>query len=451
MEQTTENTTLNIPETDKPRLVIIGGGFGGLAVIRNLCRCAFQVIVFDTQNYNTFHPLLYQVATAGLQPDAIASPLRKEMWEGDDYHFRNLRVLSINTEHNALTTAAGAIRYDYLIIATGTRANYFGNQAMQQYTLPLKTIPDALNIRSQIMQMFERATIAPADQQQHFMSVAIIGGGPTGVEMAGALAELRKHVLWRDYPQLDLTKMNIYLLDGGPSLLPAMSARSGARALKDLQRMGITVLLNTMASSCDDQSLTLKDGTIIATRTVIWCAGVKPAIPEGIPDSWLEKGRILVDDYCRVPACPNVLAIGDIALHKSLQFPKGLPGVAQPAMQMGSYLGKNLARIHRQEAIKPFRYFNKGDLATIGRVKAVADFPGNIRFSGHIAWFIWLFIHIAYLVSFRNKLVVFATWCWSFFTYEKGNRLIIRPFFRQTNKTEKQDPATGKSITAVKA
>jgi NADH:ubiquinone reductase (H+-translocating) len=431
MNEQIEVLTLNIPDTDKPRLVIIGGGFGGLATIRNLRKCAFQVVVFDERNYNTFQPLLYQVATAGLQPDAIASPLRKEMWEGADYHFRHLKVLTIDSTTNTLSTIAGKISYDYLIIATGTRANFFGNKQLQQYTLPLKTIPDALNIRSQIMQMLEMATITPPEKQQEFMNIAIVGGGPTGVEMAGALAELRKHVLWRDYPQLDFSKMNIYLLEGGPVLLPAMSAESGAKSLKDLEAMGIIVRLNTLAASCDGQSLTLKDGSTIATRTIVWSAGVKAGIPTGVPDSWIESGRILVDDHCRVPTSPNVFAIGDVALQKSAAFPKGLPGVAQPAMQMGAYLGKNLGKMHENKPVKPFHYFDKGSLATIGRAKAVADFPGNLKFSGRIAWFIWLFIHIAYLVSFRNKLVVFATWCWNFITYEKGNRLIIRPFFRK--------------------
>lgn len=426
------NLSLNIPSTDKLRVVVIGGGFGGINTIKHLRNKGFQVVLFDKNNYHTFQPLLYQVATAGLQPDSIAGPLRSIFKKKDDFHFRMLPILSIDPDRNTITTPLGDLLYDYLVIAGGSRPNFFGQQSIEQNTLTLKSVPDALNIRSQLMQVLEQAdmTLDPL-MRKSLLTIVLVGGGPTGVETAGALAELRHHVLPKDYPNLDFSEMSIYLVEGLPRLLPALSEKAGDRAKRYLQKMGVIVTLNTMVSDYDGTTLTFKNHSSIDTSTVIWNAGVQGEPMPGLKKEWVERGRILTDEHCRIAGKSNIFAIGDIALMKLEKYPKGHPGVAQVAIQMGTYVGKNLIQLHRGEKVKPFSYFDKGNLATIGRGKAVCDLPKNISFGGRVAWWIWLFIHITYLISFRNKLLVFASWVWNYFTFDKGNRLIIRPFVRK--------------------
>jgi NADH dehydrogenase len=430
--------SLHIPDSPKPRVVIIGGGFGGINTTKKLLRHGgYQVVLFDKHNYHTFQPLLYQVATAGLQPDSIAGPLRSIFKGQQDFYFRMFRVTGIDPENNMISTPAGDLRYDYLVIAGGTRPNFYGNAAVEQNALPLKSIPDALNLRSQFMQVLEQAELTDdAAERKSLLSVVLVGGGPTGVETAGALAELRKHILPKDYPALDFKEMKIYLVEGVNRLLPPMSEKAGKRAQRDLEKMGVIVKLNTMVDSYDGKTIFLKNQEPIPTSTVVWSAGVTSASFPGLKPEWLERGRILTDEQCRIKGSPgNIFAIGDIALMKLEKFPKGHPGVAQVAIQMGEYVGKNLPNIQARKAVKPFSYFDKGNLATIGRGKAVLDLPKNIFLGGRLAWWIWLFVHINYLISFRNKLLVFASWVWNYFTYDKGNRLIIRPYVKK--KTEK--------------
>lgn len=438
MQKITE-LSLNIPDTNKPRVIVIGGGFGGINAVKKLRGKGFQVVLFDKHNYHTFQPLLYQVATAGLEPDAIAGPLRKAFVKYEDFHFRTLKVLSVNPDTHSVSTIAGDLSYDYLIIANGTRSNFFGNKEIQKYSLPLKFIPDALNLRSQLMQIFERASMANnPDMLKSLLTIVITGGGPTGVEMAGALSELRKNILPKDYPGLNFEEMKIYLIEGLDRLLPAMSVQAGARAKKDLEKMGVIIKLSSLVSSYDGETITLKSGEQIQTQTVIWSAGVTGDIIPGLKPEWIEKGRLLTDEHCLIKGSSNIFAIGDIALMKTADYPKGHPGVAQPAIQMGNYIGKHLADFHKKAPLPPFKYFNKGSLATIGRGKAVADLPGNLHFGGRPAWWIWLFVHISFLISFRNKLLVMANWTWNYFTHDKGNRLIIRPFIREDDKIGKQ-------------
>jgi len=424
--------SLNIPDTGKPRVVIIGGGFGGINAAKKLRNKGFQVVLFDKHNYHTFQPLLYQVATAGLQPDSIAGPLRNILKGQEDFYFRLFKVSAIDPEKNRISTPAGDLSYDYLIIAGGTNPNFFGNQKMEQNALPLKSIPHALNLRSQFMQSLEQADLTKDPvTRKPLLTIVLVGGGPTGVETAGALAELRKHVLPKDYPALDFREMEIHLVEGLPRLLPAMSEKAGARAKKDLEKMGVKVRLNTMVESYDGVTIRFKDQDTIDTSTVVWSAGVKSGEFPGLKPEWLEKGRILVDEHCRIPQAPNIFAVGDIALMKGEKYPKGHPGVAQVAIQMGNFVGTNLTKLRNGSPVKSFSYFDKGNLATIGRNKAVLDLPRNIFLGGRIAWWIWLFVHITYLISFRNKLLVFASWVWNYFTFDKGNRLIIRPYVRK--------------------
>jgi NADH dehydrogenase len=429
---------LNIPDTQKPRVVIIGAGFGGLNTATGLSDDKFQVVLFDKHNYHTFQPLLYQVASAGLQADSIAGPLRNLFHKRKDFHFRMLKVLSVDTATNTINTSAGELKYDYLIIAGGAKTNYFGNENMKKFASSLKSIPDALNLRSQLMQLFEWASLnANPAIEDHLLNIVLIGAGPTGVEMSGALSELKKYILHKDYPRLDFNKMRIYLLEGLDRVLPPMSPRASARAQKDLEKMGVNIRLKTMVQDYDGETVTIKDGEPIKSFCVIWSAGVTGETMPGLPAEWAERGRLLTDLNCRIIGSNNIFAIGDIAMMKSDQYPKGHPGVAQPAIQMGKYIAKNLWALHHNEPVKPFKYFDKGSLATIGRGKAVADLPGNIMIGGRIAWYIWLFVHVNSLATFRNKILVMTNWIWNLFTYDKGNRLIIRPYIRKGDEKAK--------------
>jgi NADH dehydrogenase len=434
-----DKLSLNIPDTTKPRVVVIGGGFGGVNLIKKLPSALFQIVLFDRQNYNGFWPLLYQVATAGLEPDSIAEPLRKMFDEDtEDFHFRLVRVTGINPATRTVSTLIGDITYDYLVIATGTKSNFFGNEQIKQFAFPLKQIPHALNLRSQLLQAFEQASLIEDEAtRQSLLNIVIAGAGPTGVELAGALAEMRKHILPHDYPRVDFSKMNIYLVEGLDRVLPPMSPRSSARTHRYLAQLGIIIKVNTLVESYDGEVVRFRGGEEIRTQTLIWAAGVTGALIDGLPAEAVERGRLLVNEFNQVKGLDNVFAIGDIALMKAAGYPRGHPGVAQPAIQQGRHLAGNLERLLRNERMKPFKYFNKGDLAIIGRNRAVGDLPGNIHLGGFLAWVTWLLVHLYYLIGFRNKLVVMSNWVYRFFTYERGNRLIIRPFVRKGDKEGK--------------
>lgn len=394
-----------------------------------------QIVLFDKQNYNGFWPLLYQVATAGLEADAIAEPFRK-MFDGyEDFHYRMVRVSKIDPVSKTITTLIGDLHYDYLVIATGSKSNFFGNDQIKKYSFPLKTVPEALNIRSQFLQCFEQASVTtdPAERKS-LLTFVIAGAGPTGVEMAGSLAEMRRYVLPADYPGLDFSGMEIYVVEGLGKVLPPMSEEAGQKAQRYLEDLGVIVKLNTMVESYDGETVTFKGGESIRTQTLVWGAGVTGALIDGIPAESTEKGRILVDPINRVQGLTDVFAIGDIAFMKLEDYPKGHPGVAQPAIQQGVHLAKNLQHLIKGEPTKPFEYFDKGSLAIVGRSRAVADLPGNIHLGGFIAWMAWLFVHIWYLVGFRSKLIVFSNWMYRLFTYQRGTRIIIRPFVRKDDK-----------------
>lgn len=445
-----EKLSLNIPITTKPRVVIIGGGFGGMNLAKSLRDLDVQIVLFDKQNYNGFWPLLYQVATAGMEADAIAEPFRKMFDKRDDFHFRLMGVSKIDPVTRTISTMIGDLSYDYLIIASGTKSNFFGNKQIEKFSFPLKTIPEALNIRSHFLQCFEQASItADPKERQGLFNFVIAGGGPTGVEMAGSLAEMRKFILPDDYPGLDFSTMNIYLVEGGDRVLPPMSVEGSKKANGYLEELGVKLKLKTLVESYDGETVTFKGGEQIKTQTLIWAAGVTGALLEGIPADVIERGRILVDPFNRVKGFDDLFAIGDIALMKSEQYPNGHPGVAQPAIQQGELLAKNLRRILQKETLEPFSYFDKGSLAIIGRRKAVADLPGNIHLGGWIAWMTWLFVHIFYLVGFRSKLIVFSNWMYRLFTHQRGTRLIIRPFVRKEEPDAQNFIMTNEEVAKV--
>jgi len=421
---------MNIPETSKPRIVIIGGGFAGISFIKQLQGQEVQLVLFDKHNYHTFQPLLYQVSTAGLEPDSIAYPLRKIFRNNTDFHFRLSTVSSINPSENTIETNIGRLSYDYLVLATGTRTNFFGNTEIEENSMPMKTIPQALNIRSLMLQNIEKAdTTEATEKRKKLLNFVVVGAGPTGVELAGALAEFRIGILENDYPELDEEEMHVHLLEGANKILPPFSEKASRKAQQFLENLGVEIHLNTIVESYDGTLVKTKDGKEFATKTFIWAAGVTGNPVQGIDATSLVEraNRYKVDAYNKIDGYENIYALGDIALMQTEAYPKGHPQVAQPAIQQGKTLGKNLKRKLKGKAMKPFKYFDKGSMATIGRNKAVVDIK-KLHFAGAFAWFIWMFIHLWFLVGFRNRVVTFFNWTYSYINYDRAARLIIRPF-----------------------
>ena len=425
---------LEIPTSTKPRIVIIGGGFAGIHLVKALRKSNFQIVLLDRHNYHTFQPLLYQVATAGLEPDSIAGALRQLFENHKDFYFRMARVTGIDPKKKMVKTLVGSLKYDLLVIANGSKTNYFGDQEMFDRTFPMKQIPQALDLRSHLLQNFEQTVLSIEDEEKdRLTNFVIVGGGPTGVEVAGALGELKKHVLPKDYPDINFDIMKLHLVDAGPRLLAGMSEKSSQKAEKYLKAFDVDVRLNTMLKSYDGRDVVLNDGSVIAAKTVIWAAGVTGNIVDGLPKDSLKGGRIVVDEFNKVKDVEDVYALGDIAGMYSEKHPKGHPMVAPVAIQQAQNLAKNLLKREGKEW-KGFQYKDKGSMATIGRNKAVVDLP-KFHFGGLFAWMVWMFVHLMSIVGFRNRLVILTNWVWNYMTYDRGTRLIIRTFVR--NKSYK--------------
>lgn len=422
---------MNIPISEFPRVVIIGGGFAGMSLAKSLLKEDLQVVLLDRHNYHTFQPLLYQVSTSGLEPDSIAYPLRKVTRHSKDGYFRLTDVTSISADINTVHTNIGDLVYDYLVIATGSKTNFFGNKSIEKNGMWMKTIPQALNIRSLILENLEQAVITEdPEKRKALLNFVIAGAGPTGVELSGAIAEVRNHIVPRDFRDLDPNEIEIHLVEGLDRVLPPMSQHASKKAGKFLKELGVEIHVNTMVSEYDGHTVfTNKEGLSFSTATFIWAAGVSGSPIKGLnASSVVEKAnRYDVNVFNQVSGYENVFAIGDIALMKSESFPKGHPMVAQPAIQQGRHLAKNLKRLIRGEALEPFEYNDKGTMATVGRNKAVVDL-GKLKFGGFFAWFIWMFIHLYFLVGFRNRLITFFNWVYNYIYFEKAARLIIRPF-----------------------
>ncbi|MEQ9468849.1 MAG: NAD(P)/FAD-dependent oxidoreductase [Ekhidna sp.] len=426
-----QHLSLAIPESSLPRIVIVGGGFGGLNLAKGLRKTKAQVVLLDKNNFHTFQPLLYQVATAGLEPDSIAGPLRKAFDGQANYLFRMVKVTGVHPSKNEIETTVGSLSYDYLVMANGSVTNYFNKKDFRPKVLPLKRIVHALDLRSHILQNFEQAVMTKDEKElEKMMNIVVVGGGPTGVEVSGALAELKKHILPKDYPDLDFSQMKIHLIEGSDRLLNGMSDFAGKEALRYIGKMGINVQLNTFVEDYDGDSVKLNSG-YIESATVIWSAGVRGNVVDGLDARSVERSRILVDEFNRVKGTENIFAIGDVAMMQSDKFPSGHPMVAPVAIQQGRHLANNLRRKISGSEFIPFKYFDKGSMATIGKNKAVVDMPNGMHFRGFMAWIIWMFVHIMYLIGFRNKLITLNNWIWSYFTYDKGTRLIIRTFNRK--------------------
>jgi len=434
---------MNLKDKSKfPQVVIVGGGFGGLQVARKLKDKPVDVLMIDKHNYHTFQPLLYQVATGSLEADSIAFSLRKSFAGQKNFRFRNAEVTAVNPEKNTIDTAIGEIPYDYLVLATGSTTNFFGNKDVERHAMPMKSIPEALNLRSLILQNIEEAVLLETkEQREPYLNFVLVGAGPTGVELAGALAELRNHILTCDYPELKKEHMNVYLVDFLPKVLGAMSEQASKGAKDFLKELGVEVLTGEKVESYDGNEIKFESGKTIRTKNVIWSAGVMGVVPKGIPKDIIERGnRIKTDGICRVAGFFNIFAIGDVAAMITDETPKGHPGVAQVAIQMGNHVAKTIMQLVDGEPTEPFKYFDKGSLATIGRNKAVADL-GKLKFQGFFAWLIWMFVHLISLLGFRNKLVVFTNWVLSYLTYNGGARLIIRPFNQEPVKEKMDSPA----------
>ncbi|MDP5171690.1 MAG: NAD(P)/FAD-dependent oxidoreductase [Bacteroidia bacterium] len=431
-----------LPSSVYPRIVVIGGGFGGMTLARELRKAPFQVVLLDKHNYHTFQPLLYQVATGGLEPDSIAFPLRKIFSNQSNLVFRIAKVDAVRQEEKVLETSIGEISYEYLVLATGSVTNFFGMEELERHAHGMKSIPESLDLRSLILQNFEDALESEGDNRSRLMNFVVVGGGPTGVETAGALAELQRHVLPHDYPELDLGQMEVSLVEAGPRLLSGMSDKSGEDAKRDLERMGVKVRLNTQVSNYDGKIVSLAGGESYHAETLIWAAGIKGNVIHGIDASKIGRGtRILVNEFNEVEGMAGVFAIGDLALMSTKSYPNGHPQVAPAAIQQAENLAENLIRRQKGAPQKVFQYFDKGSMATIGRNRAVVDFRA-IHMNGRLAWMSWMFVHLMFLIGFRNKLVVFVNWVWSYLTYDKGTRLIIRPFRRRNAVVPEKQPAS---------
>lgn len=424
-------------ETTKPRVLIIGGGFGGIQLAKHLKRAPVKVMMLDKHNYHTFQPLLYQVAMGAIPADSIGFPIRRIFTKQDNFRFFLTDVKKINPESKTVSTDIGDINYDYLVIATGANTNFFGNKEIEHFAMPMKNIPEALNLRSLILQNLEKALVTKTyDEREALMTFVVVGGGPTGVELSGALAEMRQLILSKDYHGLKKQHMRVYLVEGKDRLLGSMSIQASTEAKRALTAGEVTVYNSVHVQSYDGYELKIDDGKVIKTRNVFWAAGVRGEVPEGIPKEIITRGtRIQTDDISRVKGYDNIFAIGDVAAMITDELPNGLPGVAPVAMQQGEHLAKNLVRIIKGEPTKPFKYLDKGTLATIGRNKAVADL-GPFHFKGFIAWLLWGFVHILTLAGFSNKTNVFLTWMLNYLRKNSDNRLVVRYFNTDTMMTE---------------
>ncbi|MGB3946533.1 MAG: NAD(P)/FAD-dependent oxidoreductase [Bacteroidia bacterium] len=416
----------NIKETNQKRIVIIGGGFGGLKLARELSGSDYQVVLLDKNNYHQFQPLFYQVATAGLEPSAISFPFRKIFQNTKNIHIRIAEVLKINAEAQQISTNIGIINYDYLVLAIGTTTNFFSNSELMKHASPMKSVAEALALRNTILKNYESALLVDdLETRKGLMNMVIVGAGPTGVEVAGTLAEMKRFVLPKDYPELDFELMQIHLLEGSPKVLNNMSEAASIKATEYLKKLGVQVSVNTRVKNYDGENIFLADGTIIRANTLVWAAGVTGNNIAGLDANAIERAnRIKVDRYNKVEGYSNIFAIGDIAFMKEPNFPNGHPQVAQVAIQQGNLLAKNFKRTLQKKALEEFKYKDLGSMATIGRNKAVADLP-RIKLQGFFAWMIWMFVHLMSIVGLKNRVLIFINWAWNYITYDQSLRLII--------------------------
>jgi NADH dehydrogenase len=427
------------------RVVIIGGGFAGINLAKKLGgNKEIQVTLVDKNNYNFFPPLIYQVATAYLEPSSISYPFRKFFRGVDNLQFRLGELLSVNLPENKVVLNNGELEYDVLVFATGAETSFFGMENVKKNSIPMKTLNDAIEMRNKLLQRMEKAAVCKNSRERRkYLNIVIAGGGPTGVEISGMFAEMRNGVLRKEYPELSTTASNIYLIDGGGELLGPMSKKSQQDTLEALTKMGVIVKLNTRVTDYIDDTVHLHTGETIQSKNLIWAAGVSAKAFDGIPvESYGRGKRMSVDQFNMVAGTSNVYAIGDTCIQLTdPDWPQGHPQVAQVAIQQGEQLAKNLIRTVKGEQLKPFKYKDKGSMAIIGKNKAVVDLPKpKLHFKGFIAWLMWLFIHLMSLISYRNRVTTFYNWMTSYFSADQSLRMIIRPEKRQKASIEEAKP-----------
>jgi NADH dehydrogenase len=425
-------------------VIIIGGGFGGVEVARKLKDKEVEVLLIDRNNFHTFQPLMYQVATGTLAEDSISFPLRKMFASQMNFNFRLAEVQRIDTQKKEVLTSVGNYDYDFLVIASGATSNFFGNKQVEQYSLPMKSIKEALNIRSYVLQNFEEAVLRKnMSDRERYLNFVVVGGGPTGVELSGAIAEIQLHMLKKDYPELSEHEMKVYLIEGTGKILGALSEKSSRDAERYLRELGVKVLLNTQVTGYDGNTITFNNGESIPTKTVIWGAGVKGQFPEGIDTDLIERGnRIRTNGQCQITDMEDVYAIGDVAAMITEDTPRGLPGVAPVAQQQGRYVAKHILNILANKPNEEeFTYLDKGSMATVGRNRAVVDM-GKFHLKGFVAWLIWMFVHLVSIFGFRNRLVTFVNWNIKFWTKNSGIRLIVNKYYRTQPQSEEVSEAT---------
>jgi NADH dehydrogenase len=412
------------------KVVIVGGGFAGLNLAKKLvCKKDIHVTLVDTNNYHFFPPLLYQVSTAFIEATNISYPFRRMFQKKSNFRYFMGSLMNINSQSNIIETDTGNLEYDILVLAMGTETNYFGIENVKKVALPMKTIDDALNFRNHILMNIEKLVrLSDGPEREKLQNIVIAGGGPTGVEISGMLAEMRKNILRKDYPELKQLRGHIYLIDAGATLLGPMSPKSQQEAYKVLEKLGVKIILNTPVKDYVNETVILGNGDTIPSSSIIWTSGVIAREAPGLPKEVVGRGRrLLADEFNYVKGYSNIFAIGDICSqsHES-EYPNGHPQLAQVAIQQGKLLGENLVRLKKGMEMKPFKYNNKGSMAIIAKYKAVVDLPKGF-FKGFFAWLVWLFIHLIPIAGFRNKFKLAYNWFWSFITNDPTLRLIIRP------------------------
>uniref|UniRef100_UPI004026C987 NAD(P)/FAD-dependent oxidoreductase n=1 Tax=Prevotella sp. TaxID=59823 RepID=UPI004026C987 len=421
--------SINIQRNQKKRVVIVGGGLGGLRLAEDLYGSGMQVVLIDKNNFHQFPPLIYQIASAGIDPSSISFPFRQIFRKRKDFYFRMAEARMVDTEKKILQTSIGKIDYDYLVLAAGATTNFFGNKNIEEWAIPMKTVPEAMGLRNALLSNFERAlTCATEEERQELLNVVIVGGGATGVEIAGALAEMRRYVIPYDYPDMDSSLMHIYLIEAGDRLLAGLSQESSQKAYEFLKSMGVDIQFGKMVTDYRDHKVVMKDGTEIPTRTFLWVSGIRANAMPGIDESHMGRGfRFKVDEYNRIPGVEDVFAIGDQCLQTSdAAYPNGHPQVAQVAIQQAKNLAKNLKLINQgadSSELTAFHYKNLGSMATIGRNKAVVEI-GKFRSQGFFAWVLWLVVHLRSILGVKNKMMVLLNWLWKYVSYNDSIRMI---------------------------
>lgn len=421
--------SINIQRNQKKRVVIVGGGLGGLRLAEDLYGSGLQVVLIDKNNFHQFPPLIYQIASAGIDPSSISFPFRQIFRKRKDFYFRMAEARMVDSEKKILQTSIGKIDYDYLVLAACATTNFFGNKNIEEWAIPMKTVPEAKGLRNALLSNFERAlTCATEEERQELLNVVIVGGGATGVEIAGALAEMRRYVIPYDYPDMDSSLMHIYLIEAGDRLLAGLSQESSQKAYEFLKSMGVDIQFGKMVTDYRDHKVVMKDGTEIPTRTFLWVSGIRANAMPGIDESHLGRGfRFKVDEYNRIPGVEDVFVIGDQCLQTSdSAYPNGHPQVAQVAIQQAKNLAKNLKLINQgadSSELTAFRYKNLGSMATIGRNKAVVEI-GKFRSQGFFAWVLWLVVHLRSILGVKNKMMVLLNWLWKYVSYNDSIRMI---------------------------